>query len=319
MGNKEKKLKLIFNFLINNEGFHMDQYETYDGRLKWIGLRNVQNGVFAMVVTDDINAYDDEQSARAYLNGKKINYKLDIIILSQSGNTNIENISSSKIIIDSKSDSILYSSSDMIPLANILIEIINPRKKTREIHKGSTVTISLIVINVMVYLISAMISRNIVDIDSRTLLEMGAKYNPLISRGEVWRLFTAAFLHGGILHIACNMYSLYAVGTQVEKIYGKVKYIIIYILSALGSSILSYLLAPKSLSVGASGAIFGVLGALLVFVIKEKDKLSKGTLGNIIAVIGLNLYIGFTIPNIDNYGHIGGLIVGIIISIILGF
>lgn len=164
-----------------------------------------------------------------------------------------------------------------------------------------------------------MLSKSIVDIDSMTLLEMGAKYNPLISRGEVWRLFTAAFLHGGILHLACNMYSLYAVGTQVERIYGKVKYIIIYILSALGASVLSYLLAPRSLSVGASGAIFGVLGAILVFVIKEKNKLSKGALGNILSVIALNLYIGFTIPNIDNYAHIGGLIVGIIISIILTF
>lgn len=86
----------------------------------------------------------------------------------------------------------------------------------------------------MVYLISAMLSKSIVDIDSMTLLEMGAKYNPLISRGEVWRLFTAAFLHGGILHLACNMYSLYAVGTQVERIYGKVKYIIIYTISIGG-------------------------------------------------------------------------------------
>lgn len=234
MGNKEKKLKLIFNFLINNEGFHMDQYETYDGRLKWIGLRNVQNGVFAMVVTDDANAYYDEQSARAYLNSKEINYKLDIIILSQNGNTNIENISSSKIIIDSRNDSIIYSSSELLPLANVLIEIINPRKKNRQIRKSSIVTVSLIAINIMVYLISAMLSKSIVDIDSMTLLEMGAKYNPLISRGEVWRLFTAAFLHGGILHLACNMYSLYAVGTQVERIYGKVKYIIIYTISIGG-------------------------------------------------------------------------------------
>lgn len=87
----------------------------------------------------------------------------------------------------------------------------------------------------------------------------------------------------------------------------------------MGASVLSYLLAPRSLSVGASGAIFGVLGAILVFVIKEKNKLSKGSLGNILSVIALNLYIGFTIPNIDNYAHIGGLIVGIIISIILTF
>ena len=87
----------------------------------------------------------------------------------------------------------------------------------------------------------------------------------------------------------------------------------------MGASVLSYLLAPRSLSVGASGAIFGVLGAILVFVIKEKNKLSKGSLGNILSVIALNLYIGFTITNIDNYAHIGGLIVGIIISIILTF
>lgn len=113
------------------------------------------------------------------------------------------------------------------------------------------------------------------------------------------------------------MYSLYVTGSQVELIYGKWKYIIIYFTSAIGSSFLSYLFAPRSLSVGASGAIFGVFGALLVFAIKEKNKLSKGTIGNLLAVIGLNLYIGLTIPNIDNYGHIGGLITGIVISLIL--
>lgn len=76
------------------------------------------------------------------------------------------------------------------------------------------------------------------------------------------------------------------------------------------------MLAPRSLSVGASGAIFGLLGALLVFAIKEKNRLSKGVIGNLFAVIGLNLYIGLTLSNIDNYGHIGGLIVGIITAII---
>lgn len=312
----EKKLKLIFNFLTKHEGFYMEQYpNNSQGKLNWIGIKRFPQGLYAVIVSDEINAVKDEVAAKRYLDSKMENYQLHIIIFSKDGNTNMEDISSKKIIINNRNNNLIYSSPELIPLANVLVEMINPARK-REEYRGSILTILLIAINVSIYLISGVISGNIIDIDSMTLLKMGAKYTPYINNGEVWRLFTAAFLHGGIMHLACNMYSLYITGSQIERIYGRTKYMIIYILSAIGSSGLSYLLAPRNLSVGASGAIFGLLGALLVFAIKEKNRLSKGVIGNLFAVIGLNLYIGLTLSNIDNYGHIGGLIVGIITAII---
>lgn len=294
----------------------MDQYKDNNGEEKWIGLRMLNDGLVGVIVTDDVNAYNDEQEATLYLNSKMTNYKLHIIVLSDNANNNLQNVYSNKVIINNKDNSIVYSSPNLLPLANALIEILNGSKKVKAKSKSLIITIALIAINVLIYIISSLISGSIADIDAMTLLRMGAKYNPYINRGEIWRLFTSTFLHGGIIHITCNMYSLYAVGGQVERIYGKVKYILIYILSALGASALSYLLDPRSLSVGASGAIFGVFGALLVYVIKAKDRLNKGALVNLLAVLGLNLYIGLTIPNIDNFAHIGGLVTGIITSII---
>jgi rhomboid protease GluP len=111
------------------------------------------------------------------------------------------------------------------------------------------------------------------------------------------------------------MYSLYILGSQLEPIFSKVKYIILYIISGLAASILSNILLPETVSIGASGAIFGLLGALLVFVIKNKDKINKGALSNLVMVIGINLFIGATTPSIDNYAHVGGLVMGILIGI----
>lgn len=294
----------------------MDQYESNTEKsLKWIGIKKFPEGLYAVIVTDDAHAVNDEIDARRYLDGRMEKYSLHVIVLSK-GTNNYENIYSKKIVINDKKNSLIYASTELMPLANVLIEIMNPSRKRAQ-YRNSALTSALIIINIVIFLISVGISGNIIDIDSMTLLKMGAKYNPCINNGEVWRLLTAAFLHGGIMHLACNMYSLYVVGSQIEVIYGKFKYIIIYVLSAIGSSGLSYLMAPKSLSVGASGAIFGLLGAMLVFAIKEKNRLNKGVIGNIFAVIALNLYIGLTVSNIDNYGHIGGLIIGIVISVIL--
>ena len=97
---------------------------------------------------------------------------------------------------------------------------------------------------------------------------------------------------------------MYIIGKQIEDLYGKKAYIIIYSLSGLGGSILSYYLAPTSLSVGASGAIFGLLSALLVYAYKERGRIQKGAISNLLFVIGINLLFGLSMPNIDNYGHI---------------
>ncbi|MCA1063390.1 rhomboid family intramembrane serine protease [Rossellomorea sp. AcN35-11] len=143
----------------------------------------------------------------------------------------------------------------------------------------------------------------------QTLIEFGAKYNPLMIEGEWWRLVTPIFLHIGILHLFMNTLALFYLGTAVEKMFGRIRFIIIYMVSGVAGSLASFLFT-SNLSAGASGAIFGCFGALLYFGVLY-PKIFFRTMGtNIIAVILLNLVLGFTIPGIDNAGHIGGLIGG---------
>lgn len=177
------------------------------------------------------------------------------------------------------------------------------------------ITYSLIAINIFMYIITAFLSQNIFDSDINVLIKLGAKYNELISKGEYYRFITSMFLHGGLLHVALNMYSLYSIGPLIERVYGKAKYIIIYFISGITASIFSYLFSD-SVSIGASGAIFGLLGTTLVFAIRLRKAVGKNFLISIASVIAINLYIGFSLPNIDNYAHLGGLIGGVIMALV---
>ena len=187
-------------------------------------------------------------------------------------------------------------------------------RENKIVNKNNIVTMSIIAINIILYIITAIMSKNIFDINAYVLLYMGGNYGALVSHGQVWRLLTCAFLHGGIIHIFCNMYALYALGPQVEILFGRVKYIMIYLFSAIGGSLLSYIFSPSSLSIGASGAIFGLFGAMVVFVLKYKDRIPKKVLNNLFGVIILNLLIGFNLQGIDNFAHIGGLLVGALVA-----
>ncbi|WP_046173832.1 rhomboid family intramembrane serine protease [Domibacillus indicus] len=154
--------------------------------------------------------------------------------------------------------------------------------------------------------------------NTQVLLQFGAKFNPLILEGEWWRFITPIFLHIGLLHLLMNSMALYYLGTAVEQIYGRLRFLWIYLFSGFTGSLLSFLLTPN-LSAGASGAIFGLFGALLYFGV-TKPKLFFRTMGmNILVVIGINLAFGFTVPGIDNAGHIGGLIGGFLATGVVHF
>lgn len=149
--------------------------------------------------------------------------------------------------------------------------------------------------------------------NSYTLVEFGAKFNPLIDAGEWWRLITPIFLHIGFIHLAMNSYSLILVGQEVERIYGRIRFLLIYLFSGFTGCLASYLLSD-SISAGASGAIFGCLGALL-YVSKNGAKGYKEIFSSpIMIIIIINLIFGLTTPGIDNAGHLGGLAGGFIIS-----
>ena len=145
--------------------------------------------------------------------------------------------------------------------------------------------------------------------NTKTLVDYGAKYSPYILAGEWWRFFTPIVVHIGFMHLLMNSLSLYFIGTEVERLFGNIRFLIIYLVAGFGGSLASLIITP-SVSAGASGAIFGCFGALLYFGIIY-PKLFFRTMGmNIIILIAINLGYGFSVSGIDNAGHIGGLIGG---------
>lgn len=177
-------------------------------------------------------------------------------------------------------------------------------------------SIVLIVINVVVFALPNFIKFNGPSVDSfQNFLMMGWKDNAEIRDGEYYRLFTSNFLHADLTHLFVNMFSLYNVGPLVNGIYGNLGFALIYFLSGIGSSFTSFQFNPNP-SVGASGAIFGLVGALLAFAIFNIED-HGGLLANILIVIAINVAIAFFSPRIDNWGHMGGLACGFIIGSLL--
>ena len=179
------------------------------------------------------------------------------------------------------------------------------------------ITYILIFINIVMFVLMYMLGNG--SENTNTLIDFGANYILLTKAGEYYRLITSGFLHIGVIHLLLNMYSLYIVGTQVEYFYGKVKYIIIYLFSLIMGSLFTVALSSvNTVSAGASGAIFGLLGSILYFGIKYRGYIGNSLVNQIVPVVVLNLIIGFTTPGIGNAAHIGGLIGGYLISMAVG-
>ncbi len=150
------------------------------------------------------------------------------------------------------------------------------------------------------------------------LMALGANIGIFVKAGQLWRLVTCMFLHVDIVHLLCNMYALYIVGPRVEDFFGKKKFLLIYFISGISASLLSVGLNGNVSSVGASGAIFGLFGALLYFGYTYRGYVGTMVKSEILPVIVVNLLISFMLPGIDVWGHVGGLIGGIIASYMLG-
>ncbi|MFZ3131491.1 MAG: rhomboid family intramembrane serine protease [Desulfosporosinus sp.] len=152
--------------------------------------------------------------------------------------------------------------------------------------------------------------------DQHVLIEFGAKVNTLIQDGELWRFLASTFIHIGIIHLAFNLYALWALGSLTEEILGHRRFFMIYILSGLGGSIASFIFS-SALSAGASGAIFGLLGALLYYSCKRPALWKTGLGMNLVVVILVNFGFGLVQPGIDNFAHLGGFLTGTIICMLL--
>jgi rhomboid protease GluP len=144
---------------------------------------------------------------------------------------------------------------------------------------------------------------------------LGAKQNDLIVDGQFWRLFTPMFLHStsNLLHIVFNMYALFSFGPGLERFYGTGRYIILYFLAGFVGNVFSFIFSPAA-SLGASTAVFGLVGAEVVFLFRNRTLLgnrAQPALMNLLVIVVLNLFLGFSSGFIDNWGHIGGLIGGV--------
>lgn len=184
-------------------------------------------------------------------------------------------------------------------------------------EKKPTITYLIILINLIVFGLMYVFGNDSENID--TLIKFGANYAPLTKSGEYYRLITSAFLHIGVIHLLCNLYALYVIGPQIEQFFGRVKYILIYLFSAIMGSLFTLVLSgDNTVSAGASGAIFGLFGAILYFGYTYRGYIGNAIISQIVPVILLNLFIGLTSTNIGNAAHIGGLVGGYVMSLALG-
>jgi len=155
------------------------------------------------------------------------------------------------------------------------------------------------------------------DALSTVLIMYGAKENMLIHHGQYWRFVTPIFLHANLLHVGLNMLNFVVLGVFLEQLVGHMRFLLIYFITGIISIIASFYFAPQEISVGASGAIFGLVGAYSVFVLMHRQAFPRGgvpALLWLVLVIGINLGLGLIVPNVDNYAHIGGLISGCLLG-----
>ncbi len=202
----------------------------------------------------------------------------------------------------------------------------NKRKKSELIEffsffipkEGFFVSCIIMDLNILVFFIMVFSGLGFISFHGNDLLEWGANFKPLTTNGEWWRLLTSTFLHGGIMHLAANMYGLLFVGIFLEPRIGKTKFAIIYLISGIFASVASLWWHDATVSVGASGAIFGLYGLFLALMLTKAypKEFSKALLVSTLVFVGFSLLYGLT-GGIDNAAHIGGLFSGFIIGLFI--
>ena len=300
-----KLVRIVSHYIHNNEQLNYDYFRT-----KQIGNKLKKKTLsFNMSVLniyvdlgDNVNiSNDDEHFMSVFINKMKdINnkYLLEIFpdIVEKTGHKE-------------KGMELLFKITDDINKSNV-----KKNAKLDKLFSKKTPYITYIIMGIcfIMFLITGMGN------DTGVLIEYGANLDVLVKNGEYYRLLTSMFLHSGLLHLFFNMYALYIIGPQVESFFGKTKYLIIYLLSGISGSLLSVAFNVNTVSVGASGAIFGLFGALLYFGYNYRGYLGNVIKSQILPVVIINLIFGFISTGVDVAGHIGGLIGGIIVSSVLG-
>ncbi len=178
-----------------------------------------------------------------------------------------------------------------------------------------SVTTIVMVVNVAMFVVEVVLGGNaslFAGPNAQTLFDLGALFPPKVAAGQYWRLLTPMLLHASLLHIALNSYALYLFGYLIEGVFGWARFLAIYVVSGFLASVASFVFgSPGSLGVGASGAIFGLLGAWVAYNFRRRGTaFADANLQSAMLIIAINLFLGFSIAQIDNFAHIGGLVAG---------
>lgn len=209
-----------------------------------------------------------------------------------------------------------YAEQFILAYKNKLLHLKRTEKeRVRKIFSyGKTrLTYVLIALNVLIFFLVELTGSSM---DIEHLIDFGAKYNPYIIDGQWWRIISSMFLHIGFFHILMNMLALFYLGQAVERIFGTLRLFIIYMLAGIGGGLASFAFTIQ-VSAGASGAIFGLFGALLFFGTIHKQLFFQTMGRNLLFIVGINIVFGFVVPQIDNSAHLGGLLGGFVAAAIV--
>ncbi len=300
-----KIVRIVSNYIHNDEQFNFDMFKT-KRIVKKIKKKTLTFSINTLSIFLDLGE-----------NVKLENDKnVDCIMVNKEDD--LEKNSFIKRVFPDLSKKLKFSEEGVQLFVKITNDINTHNKtdaeKVDEVFKTKypIVTYILIAINVLLYFIPILTG------SYETIIDKFCIYGPYIRSGEIYRLFTGIFLHANIMHLAFNCYALYILGSQLESFMGKIKYLLIYLFSGIAGALFSMIFSGGAASIGASGAIFGLMGSLVYFGYHYRVYLGNVIKSQIIPLIVLNLTIGFLSSGIDNSAHIGGLIGGALITIALG-
>ena len=296
-----KIIRINSNYIHNKEQFNFDIYKT-NNVARQIKKKTLSWKMNVLNIFLDLND-DVKLDSIDHIDNIKVNDTQDLVH-NQIVVEAFPNIEKDIINADNDVDLIVNVTND------INSKTAKENRKYEEVFKPKKIVVTyvLIALCTLVYILQILFP---------SLTTLGAVNGSLVRSGQIYRLVTGMFMHGSIWHLLCNMYSLYVIGCATENYFGKKKFLLIYFVSGIIGSMFSCIF-NTSWSLGASGAIFGLMGALCYFGYYYRLYMGKALYSEIIPVIVLNLALSLIVSNIDFYAHIGGLIGGVFITIGLG-
>ena len=294
-------IRISSNYIHNNEQFNYDINKTksivHQIKKKTLSFKMNTLNIF-LDVNDRVN-----------VEGKKDISSIKI--------KNISDVKKNSLILESFPDitnNLLNDTKGIDLIINVTNDINEKTAKENKSYEKTFKPKKIILTNVLIIICILMFGITYIYPELEYQL---ANYLPAFKVGQYYRIFSSIFIHAGILHLLCNMYSLFIIGSQVESFLGKKKFIFIYLISGIIGNLMS-MIFNSGYSVGASGAIFGLMGSLVYFGYHYRLYLSSVIKSQIIPLIIFNLLLGFMISGVDNFAHIGGLIGGYLATMAFG-